>query len=141
MLNRTRIIVCAAFIMTSSQLTLGADAGPKSRCTAKTPKELADWQASSRTLLFDMLKLSDLVKQREAALDKIPFNVKELSSEVKGTFTLKEIEFDSTPTRRIKAILTIPNNDSASVPAVVCIHGHGGNRHIVYDRGSLYRGF
>ena len=26
-------------------------------------------------------------------------------------------------------------------PAVVCIHGHGGNRRIVYDPNSLYRGF
>ena len=67
--------------------------------------------------------------------------MKVLSSEVKGSYKLKEIEFDSTPTRRIKAIVTIPVNGSATAPAVVCIHGHGGNRHIVYDRGSLYRGF
>lgn len=129
------------FVLVAPLAAFAANSTPKYQCTAKSPKELEAWQSSSRKLLFDLLKLSDLSKEREASPDKIPFNVKVLSSKAKGTYKLEEIEFDSTPTRRIKAIVTIPNNDSAPVPAVVCIHGHGGNRHIVYDRGSLYRGF
>jgi hypothetical protein len=54
---------------------------------------------------------------------------------------LKEVEFNSTPTRRIKALLTLPDSKTELCPAVVCIHGHGGERKIVYDKGSLYRGF
>jgi hypothetical protein len=92
-------------------------------------------------MLFDMLKMSDLVKQREKSVSEIPFNVKVLSSAKEPTYTRQEIELDSTPTRRIKAILTIPADTNGKAPAVVCIHGHGGNRNIVYDAASLYRGF
>jgi len=56
-------------------------------------------------------------------------------------YVRNEIELQSTPTRRIKAIVTIPTNTKTKAPGVVCIHGHGGNRGIVYDRTSLYRGF
>jgi hypothetical protein len=108
---------------------------------AKSPQELEAWQETSRQLLFDLLKLSDLAKEREAGADSIPFDVKILSTKDKGKYTLQEIELASTPTRRIKAIVTLPKSDATSMPAVVCIHGHGGNRHIVYDRRSLYRGF
>src|SRR5690606_10542975 len=39
-------------------------------------------------------------------------------------------------------ILTVPiSSDRKQFPAVVCIHGHGGNRNIVYDPKSLYAGF
>jgi Abhydrolase family len=123
-------------------LTLVAEeAAPKQQCTAKTPAELKEWQAKSRTLLFKLLKLSDLEKKREESATAIPFNVKVLSTEDHKDYTLEEIEFDSTPTRRIKALITTPANAKDAAPAVVCIHGHGGNRRIVYDHSSLYRGF
>jgi hypothetical protein len=38
--------------------------------------------------------------------------------------------------------LTVPNStEKKQYPAVVCIHGHGGNREIVYDPKSVYTGF
>ncbi|MCC7086983.1 MAG: acetylxylan esterase, partial [Pirellulales bacterium] len=94
-------------------------------------------------LLFDLLKLSDLQATRQEGAKPIPFDVKTLSSEDRGNYTWNEIEFNSTPTRRIKAILTIPKatNSDQKFPAVVCIHGHGGNRNIVYDVNSPYRAF
>jgi hypothetical protein len=38
-------------------------------------------------------------------------------------------------------IVTIPDGDGKNLPAVVAIHGHGGNRHIVHDASTVYKGF
>jgi len=38
-------------------------------------------------------------------------------------------------------VLTLPVHRKGPYPAVVCIHGHGGSRHSVYDVESIYRGF
>ncbi|MEX0642080.1 MAG: alpha/beta hydrolase family protein [Pirellulales bacterium] len=117
------------------------DVAPKKQCSATTPTELATWQTDNRQLLYDLLKLADLEKQRDESPTGIPFNVKVLKSEDRQGYTRQEIEFDSTPTRRIKAIVTIPAGATGPAPAVVCIHGHGGSRNIVYDKSSLYQGF
>ena len=123
-------------------LSLRAEsAAPKLRCQAKTPAELAEWQANSRQLLFKLLQMTDLEREREESPTKIPFNAKTITTEKHDHYTLQEIELDSTPTRRIKAVLTIPKGATGKLPAIVCIHGHAGNRHIVYDPASLYRGF
>ena len=139
---RTRYCCCiAAFGFVLSQLSLSADATPKQRCSASTPAELEAWQTESRQLLFEMLKMTDLEKRREESPSAIPFNVKVLNTEDKLGYTRQEIEFDSTPTRRIKAIVTTPKDVTGRAPAIVCIHGHGGNRNVVYDKSTPYRGF
>ena len=131
----------AAFSFALSLHAFAADETPKQRSSASTPAELEARQAESRHLLFELLKTADLEKRREESPSAIPFHVKVLNTEDKPGYTRQETEFDSTPTRRIKAIVTTPKELTGRAPAVVCIHGHGGNRNIVYDRSSLYRGF
>lgn len=141
---RYRILLecCILTILSCMPLSLRAEsAAPKLQCQAKTPAELAEWQANSRQLLFKLLQMTDLERKREESPTKIPFNAQTISTEKHDHYTLQEIELDSTPTRRIKAVLTIPEGATGKLPAIVCIHGHGGNRHIVYDPKSLYRGF
>lgn len=116
-------------------------ASPQRQFRATTPEDTLAWQRESRKVLFELLALSDLVAKREQSLTAIPFEAQTLSTETHEGYTLQEIELNSTPTRRIKAILTLPAGDGAKFPAVVCIHGHGGTRRVVYDRGSVYRGF
>ena len=41
----------------------------------------------------------------------------------------------------MRFVLASPLKERGLCPAVVCIHGHGGNRHLVYDSTSIYRGF
>jgi hypothetical protein len=124
---------------------LAADMAPKKRFDATTPRAALGWQTDCRTLVFELLKLADLQRTREAGATAIPFDAKVLSSETRDGYVWKEIEFNSTPARRVKAILTVPiPADGAALkkyPAVVCIHGHGGQRKIVYDPKSLYAGF
>jgi len=102
------------------------------------PAEAAqEWQNSLRTDLFALLKLDDLLRIK----NNIPLKTVILSEEDREKYIFREIEFNSTVKRRIKAVVTIPKNNNSSYPAVVCIHGHGGNRYVIYDQESIYRGF
>lgn len=130
-----------AAMMAAASLGIAAESLPRLQFEATSPESTVKWQEDSRKLLFDLLKLSDLAAAREENVEAVEFDVKELSSEEHDGYTLREIEFNATPTRRIKALLTIPKSGEGPFPAVVCIHGHGGNRRIVYDGASLYRGF
>lgn len=76
-----------------------------------------------------------------ASRDSIALNPKEILSEDKGEYLLKEIEFNSTKDRRIRVVFTIPTKTKERWPAVVSIHGHGGKSHSVYDKTSIYKGF
>ena len=103
--------------------------------TSRTPPRAAVWQRELRDKLGALLRINDLRKA------DIPLNSKGLSSQDQPGYRLQEIEFNSTPGRRIKALLTVPAMAGQHYPAVVCIHGHGGNRHAVHDPGSIYKGF
>ncbi len=105
--------------------------------TARPQADAAAWQQAVRARLWPLLKLDDLIANRAA----IALNPAQLSSEKKDRYELQEIEINSTPTRRIKVLVARPTAASTPRPAVVCIHGHGGNRRIVHEADSLYRGF
>ncbi|MBP1660500.1 MAG: Acetyl xylan esterase, partial [Candidatus Aminicenantes bacterium] len=88
-----------------------------------------------RRRLFGLLAMSDQVGA------KVPLDARTLSSEERDGYVFEEVEFASTPGRRIKAVVTVPRTGTAPYPAVVAIHGHGGSRFIVHDRTSVYKGF
>lgn len=115
----------------------------KMKFSATSPEEAAKWRQASRVKVRELLNLTDLQATREPGGQSIPFDVKTLRTEDREKYTWNEIELSSTPHRRIRAILTVPKSpaDSKKFPAVVCNHGHGGNRHVVYDRSSIYHGF
>lgn len=116
---------------------------PKRRFDAASAKDAEQWQRDSRRLLFDLLKLSDMQKTRETKGQAITFAEKMEKTEPRGSYTWHELEINSTPTRRIKVVVTLPiaKGTATKVPGVVCIHGHGGNRFVVYDRSNIYHGF
>ena len=93
-------------------------------------------QRDLRAELFRVLKLDDLMSSRA----QVPLDPQLISSEDRGAYTLKELAINSTPARTIKVLLASPAEVNGPVPAVVCIHGHGGNRHVVYDDESIYKG-
>ena len=95
-----------------------------------------EWQSGLRKRLFNLLKMSDLLGEKPS------FAAKELSSQsLDAGYVLKEIEINSTEKRRIRVLLTEPKSLTEPRPAVVCIHGHGGNRKVVHDEKSIYKGF
>ena len=105
--------------------------------SGRSKKDAVEWQNKLRSQLSGLLKLNYILPGRK----NIPFEAKELLAEDKGSYIFKEIELNSTATRRMKIILTIPKNIKGRCPAVVCIHGHGGTLRIVYDESSIYKGF
>jgi hypothetical protein len=113
-------------------------AAPRLRAMKYTPRsrqKAVAWQKELRRRFYGLLKLDDLVKA------KIPLNPKVLLSEDRPGYIHQEIEINSTPGRRIKAIVTLPRSGTPPYPAVVCIHGHGGSRAVVYDKSNVYKGF
>jgi hypothetical protein len=116
---------------------------PKMRFAADSRAAAERWQTVSRQIVFDLLKMADLQATRAPGGEAIPFTAKELRTEDRGTYVWSELELSSTPTRRMKVVLTVPKagRPNEKFPAVVCLHGHGGNRYLVYDPKSIYHGF
>ena len=119
------------------QLLLQPAAAPALRRLAYQPGT-ADaaraWQQLVRTDLRQLLRVDDLDASR------IPLAWQAVSAAERDGVTAQEVELQSTPGRRIQALLTLPAGNGP-FPAVVCIHGHGGTRASVHDATSPYRGF
>ena len=115
------------------------------RCRATDAAALGVWRETARGTLFELLKMDDQVAaNRHDARGRSPvaLNTAVLETDRQGSFTRHLVEIDSRPDRRIKVVLTVPlETKPGQTPAVVCIHGHGGNRDVVYDRKSIYGGF
>ncbi len=97
--------------------------------------EAIDWQKKVRRRLFDALAMSN---QLDA---KVPLDVELVAETQEDGYLRKDLRINSTRDRRIDVVLTVPSAGKGPFPSVVCIHGHGGNRFIVYDAKSIYRGF
>lgn len=100
-----------------------------------SPEEARAWQQGLRRDLLRLLSLDDLAGKN------IPLKPEVVRSEKKKSYILQELTISSTPGRRISVIVTIPDGDAKGLPAVVAIHGHGGNRRVVHDESTVYKGF
>lgn len=105
------------------------------RYTARSTSAAVRWQSDVRTRLAKLLRVDDL---RGPA---IPLAVEPLSESEGPGCLLREVEISSTPGRRIKAMLSVPRDVRTPVPAVVCIHGHGGDRRTTYEDARIYKAF
>jgi esterase/lipase len=101
-----------------------------------TTAQAVVWQQRVRLQLAHALKLEDL-RQGGAG----PLTPQVLNEDERDGYTYRELEINSTPGRRVSVVLTLPTAVATPVPAVVCIHGHGGDRYCVYDADSIYKGF
>lgn len=104
------------------------------RYQKSSAEETQKWQADLRVKLFKLLKLDDLVPQ----VDKIPFNVKETKTWDMPEYTVKELSIQSTPTRKMNIIMTLPKEGKGPFPAVVCIGGHSSTMLSPYNNGKAF---
>lgn len=107
------------------------------RYTPRSAENARIWQKELRTEFFDLLKLEDLVLSGH----RVAFASAVITTATREGYSFEEIGFHTTANRRIHAILTLPSDRSVKHPAVVCIHGHGGDRFSPYDPNSIYKGF
>jgi hypothetical protein len=134
---RTVLFLAILFVLFVNETT-GIDNPLRTlKYTSRSTKEATIWQGNIRIKLIEILKMEDLLIQSNS----IALNPREILTEDKGEYLMKEIEFNSTKDRRIRVILTIPKKTQGPWPAVVSIHGHGGKKLIVYDKASIYKGF
>ncbi|MCU0983288.1 MAG: acetylxylan esterase [Pirellulaceae bacterium] len=130
-------LICG-WLLVCAGLSAGAETPLRTmKYTSRPQADAAAWQQEVRARLWPLLKLDDLAGKGAA----IALHPALLSCERKDGYELQEIEINSTPTRRIKVLVARPAAAGTPRPAAVCIHGHGGNRRIVYEADSLYRGF
>jgi hypothetical protein len=106
--------------------------------SARSVRGAASWQEDLHSRFSCLMKIDDLLAVSKAGLKLAPEIIK---TEDKGSYLLKEVEINSTPSRRIKIVLTIPATEMNKLPAIVCIHGHGGQLYSVYQNDPLYKGF
>ncbi len=137
-MSHLRLSVCVLAISVPV-VGFAADAAPSAMrqkgYTHRSREEALAWQKGVRSDLFRLLKMDDLVGRGPS------FDEKTLRSEARDGYTLREVEINATSGRRIRVLVAVPSSVKAPCPAVVCIHGHGGNRSVVYDTKTIYKGF
>jgi len=100
--------------------------------TSRSPEEATAWQHELRGDLAKLMKMDDLI----GAEKKIPLEFKIISTEKRDKYTYNVVEFNSTPGRRIQAVLTVPTGVKGPFPAVLSIPGHGGKKESPYQPGG-----
>ena len=102
-----------------------------------SPDEGKAWQDALRSKLNDLMNIDDLIALGEAN----PLQPALTQEEARDGYTVYEYRIQSTRARSIPIVLTVPSPLPAQpVPAIVCIHGHGGDRYATYNPESIYKG-
>ena len=91
------------------------------------------WQKRVRGRLFE------IVDAQNPRHDH-PLEVQVGAFEELDRYRRADLTFTNNEERRVEATLTVPKGDGP-FPALVCLHGHGGNRAKVHDAGTEYGGF
>ncbi len=136
--RKTVVGIVLAFVACVCWLPAGADTAKplrSMRYSSRSADQAIAWRKDLRTKIAALLKIDDLL----AAKTPIPFNPKTLSSENRGKYVLREVEINSTKTRRMRFTLTLPTNLKGQRPAVIAIAGHGGTRHTCYKSAGYFR--
>jgi len=103
------------------------------RYTSRSADNAKIWQGEVRARLSRLLNIDDLIRTKDAT----SLAPKELSSTDKRTYLVKELEINSTSTRRIRIIVTLPTSRKGLLPAVLCIGGHGSTLYSPYDEQTI----
>ena len=97
--------------------------------TSRPAEAAIAWQQAVRSGLLERLHLSDLVKSR----GEIPLKPLVVDEQERDGLVLQNVRFQSTPERCITAALARRREGGGASSAIVCIHGHGGNRLTPFD--------
>jgi hypothetical protein len=108
------------------------------RYTPGSAEEAVAWQGELRARLCELLHVSDLMETGAS----VPLGARVLATEEREGFRLDTLELRATPGRVFQAMLAVPAEASRPMPAVVAIHGHGGNRMTPFNpEEAMYHSF
>ena len=114
-------------------------AGPEAPATFQMPFEAENagtaraWQDRVRVRLLEIVEAQNPRKSP-------PLDVKVGEWTGVGAYKKADLTFTSNEGERIDATFTVPKGDGP-FPALVCLHGHGGDREKVFDPETEYHGF
>ena len=105
---------------------------------ATTVEDAQKWQNEAREKLFGFVEVFCPRKcVKEMSLD-----VKIESTEELAFYTKYRISYMGNEGSRKTAILTVPKGKGeGTFPAILALHGHGGNEDVVFDPKGIYKGF
>ncbi|MBM4030251.1 MAG: hypothetical protein FJ291_00520 [Planctomycetes bacterium] len=106
--------------------------------TAKTKDEAVEWQKRARARLLELVEKQ---MPRVSASDA-PLDLQLAKPEDKGDYSLAVGSFQGNgkPGTRYPVRLAVPKG-KGPFPAMLCLHGHGGNAEQTFDPKSIYHGF
>ncbi|MBM4025954.1 MAG: hypothetical protein FJ280_11205, partial [Planctomycetes bacterium] len=136
---RGLLTICLCIVLSIGGRTSAgpsAGTGRTMRYTPRSAEEARAWQADVRARLGTLLRIDDLVRQRQA----LPLEPRTLTSTDEGAYRVEELEIRSTPGRRIRIVVTRPTRPQSPSPAVVCVGGHGSDLYSPYDANSVPKG-
>ena len=90
------------------------------------------WQKEIRGRLLDIV-------ERQHPRNVLPLEVEAGEETDMGVYTKQDLRFVGNEGGRIETTFTIPNG-KGPFPAMICLHGHSGNRFMVHDPESDYGG-
>ncbi|MCI0493177.1 MAG: acetylxylan esterase [Planctomycetes bacterium] len=103
---------------------------------ASTPAEARKWQEQARAKLLELVA----VQAPRRSAQEIPPDFQVVSAEDRGEYTLQHGSFCGNDGNRRPCLVAIPRGEE-KLPAMLCLHGHGGSAEMVFDPKSIYRGF
>lgn len=112
---------------------LAAEGMRQDRFKAATADEARQWQARTRTRLFELMMGGHRparVALEPKVLQRIPIPA--------GGYTLEEISMQTLPGRRVTFWTSVPSKPQGRVGAVLALHGHGGRAQEVVRGEGLY---
>lgn len=133
------IPACLAFVLCGAAMAADPAPGKFEMPFAATNREDAlAWQKQVRA------KLLELVQRQEprSSLEEAPLAVQAGPAEDKGDYTLSVVSFQGSNKtgKRIEGLLAVPKQ-KGPLPAMLCLHGHGGSAQQVFDPKGIYHGF
>ena len=132
LLMRSRLLLL--FIAIAITLPAGAaDTNRELRFNARSKREAVRWQNQAREKLFTLMMGG--AKPEKIPLDPI---ILQRAKGADDNYVLEELSLQTLPDRRVHAWLALPKQRKGKVPAVLALHGHGGNGREIVRGESLY---
>jgi len=121
----------AAFLLAAQAVSVEVPAEFQMPFAATGTDEARQWQEAVRARLFEIVEAQNPRKD-------VQLGVKTGEFTDSGDFSKAELTFTGNEGQTVKCWLTKPEGDGP-FPAVVCLHGHSGDRDAVHNPETIYR--